>query len=100
MSNIYHGIFYRQVCLLATDKKKTTIKQKKNNLPPASIFLKSGLRTQKYFCVAILQLKQSSLALELMGKSNQGNKGYSGNQKNVSQGQRPDMENRHTQQRT
>ena len=33
-------------------------------------------------------------------KSNQGNQGYSGNQKNVIQGQRPDMENRHTHQRT
>ena len=33
-------------------------------------------------------------------KSNQGNQGYSGNQKNVIQGQRPDTENRHTQQRT
>ena len=32
--------------------------------------------------------------------SNQGNKDYSGNQKNVIKGQRPDMENRHTQQRT
>ena len=35
-----------------------------------------------------------------MYKSNQGNQGYSGNQKNAIQGQRPDMENRHTQQRT
>ena len=33
-------------------------------------------------------------------KSNQGNQGYSGNQKNAIQGQRPHMENRHTQQRT
>ena len=33
-------------------------------------------------------------------KSNQGNQGYSVNQKNVVQGQRPDVENRHTQQRT
>ena len=33
-------------------------------------------------------------------KSNQGNQGYSGNQKNAIQGQRPDMENRHTQQKT
>ena len=33
-------------------------------------------------------------------KSNQGNQGYSGNQKNVIQEQRPDMENRHTKQRT
>ena len=31
-------------------------------------------------------------------KSNQGNQGYSGNQNNVIQGQRPDIENRHTQQ--
>ena len=31
-------------------------------------------------------------------QSNQGNQSYSGNQK--IQGQRPDMENRHTQQRT
>ena len=30
-------------------------------------------------------------------KNNQGNQGYSGNQKNVIQGQRPDIENRHTQ---
>ena len=30
----------------------------------------------------------------------QGNQGYSGDQKNVMQGQRPDMENRHTPQRT
>ena len=30
-------------------------------------------------------------------KSNQGNRGYSDNQKNVSQGQRPDKENKHTQ---
>ena len=35
-----------------------------------------------------------------LGKSNQGNQGYSGNQENVIQGQRPDMEYRHTQQRT
>ena len=35
-----------------------------------------------------------------MFKSNQGNQGYSGNQKNVIQGQRPEMENRHSQQRT
>ena len=35
-----------------------------------------------------------------MSKSNQGNQGYSGNQKNAIQGQRPDMENKHTQQRT
>ena len=33
-------------------------------------------------------------------KSNQGNQDSSGNQKNVIQGQRPDIENRHTQQRT
>ena len=33
-------------------------------------------------------------------KSNQGNQSFSGNQKNGIQGQRPDMENRHTQQRT
>ena len=32
--------------------------------------------------------------------NNQGNQGYSGNQKNGIQGQRPDMKNRHTQQRT
>ena len=32
-------------------------------------------------------------------KSNRGNKGYSGNQQNVIHGQRPDMENKHTQQR-
>ena len=32
--------------------------------------------------------------------SNQGNQGYSSKQKNVIQGQRPDKENRHTQQRT
>ena len=32
-------------------------------------------------------------------KSIQGNQGYSGNQ-NIIQGQRPDMENRHTEQRT
>ena len=37
--------------------------------------------------------------LTVLGKSNQGNQGYS-NQKNVIQGQRPDMENKHTQQRT
>ena len=30
-------------------------------------------------------------------KSNQGNQDYSGNQKNIIQGQRPDMENRHEQ---
>ena len=30
-------------------------------------------------------------------KSNQGNQGYSGKQKNVIQEQRPDMKNRHTQ---
>ena len=34
-----------------------------------------------------------------MLKSNQGNQSYSGYQKNVIQGQRPDMENRQTQQR-
>ena len=34
-----------------------------------------------------------------ISKSNQGNQGYSGNQKNAMQGQRPDIENRHTQQR-
>ena len=33
-------------------------------------------------------------------ESNQGNQCSSGNQKNITQGQRPDMENRHTQQRT
>ena len=33
-------------------------------------------------------------------KSNQGNQGYSGKQKRVIQGQIPDTENRHTQQRT
>ena len=33
-------------------------------------------------------------------KNNQGNQGYSGNQKNAIQGQKHDMENRHTQQRT
>ena len=31
-------------------------------------------------------------------KGNQGNQGYSGNHMNVIQGQRSDMENRHTQQ--
>ena len=35
-----------------------------------------------------------------MSKSNQGNQDNSGNQKNAIQGQRQDMENRHTQQRT
>ena len=35
-----------------------------------------------------------------MGKSNQGNQGDSGKQKDVIQGQRSDMENIHTQQRT
>ena len=34
----------------------------------------------------------------IVRKSNQGNRGYSGNQKNVISGQRPDIENRHTQQ--
>ena len=38
--------------------------------------------------------------LEAMLESNQGNQGYSGNQKNVIKGQRPHMENRHTPQRT
>ena len=33
-------------------------------------------------------------------KSNQGNQDSSGNKKNVIQGERPDMENTHTQQRT
>ena len=33
-------------------------------------------------------------------KSNQRNQGYSRNQKNVIQGPRLDMENRHTQQKT
>ena len=33
-------------------------------------------------------------------KEYQGNQGYSGGQTNVIQGQRPDMENRHAQQRT
>ena len=37
---------------------------------------------------------------EILGKSNQGNQGYSGNQKNITQVQRPDIENRHTRQRT
>ena len=36
----------------------------------------------------------------LAWKSNQGNQDYSGNQKNEIQGQRPDIENRHTRQRT
>ena len=36
----------------------------------------------------------------IIWKSNQGNQGSSVNQKNVIQGQRPDRENRHTQQRT
>ena len=35
-----------------------------------------------------------------LGKSNQGNQGYSGIQKYVIQGQRPDIENKDTQQRT
>ena len=35
-----------------------------------------------------------------MFKSNQGNQDSSGNQNNVIQGQRPDMENRQRQQRT
>ena len=36
----------------------------------------------------------------IVRKSNQGNQYSSSNQKNVIQGQRPDKENRHTQQRT
>ena len=36
----------------------------------------------------------------IVWSSNQGNHGYSGNQKNAIQGQNPDMENKHTQQRT
>ena len=35
-----------------------------------------------------------------IGKSNQGYQDSSGNQKNIIQGQRPDTENRQTQQRT
>ena len=35
-----------------------------------------------------------------MYKNNQGNQDSSGNQKNVIHGQKPDIENRHTQQRT
>ena len=35
-----------------------------------------------------------------MFKSNQGNLDYSSNQKNIIEGQKPDMQNRHTQQRT
>ena len=35
-----------------------------------------------------------------MSKSNQRNQDFSGNMKNGIQGQRPDMENRRTQQRT
>ena len=37
---------------------------------------------------------------ELLSKSNQGNQGSSGNQKNIILGQRPDIENGHTQKRT
>ena len=37
-----------------------------------------------------------SIRSEVMWKSNQGNQGSSGNQKNTVHGQRPDMENRHT----
>ena len=42
------------------------------------------------------------VTLDKFLKSNQGNQVYSGNQKkkNVMQGKRPDMENRHTQIRT
>ena len=36
---------------------------------------------------------------KICGKSNQGNQDFSGKQKNVIQRQRPDMENRHTEQR-
>ena len=38
--------------------------------------------------------------MTLIKKSNKGNQDYSGNQKNAIQGQRPDMENRNTQQIT
>ena len=41
-----------------------------------------------------------SSCLQIIEGVNQGNRGYSGNQKNAIQGQRPDTENRHTQQRT
>ena len=37
---------------------------------------------------------------QIVLRSNQGNQNSSGNQKNVIQGQRPDIENRQTQQRT
>ena len=37
--------------------------------------------------------------LFLLNKSNQGDQGSSGNKKDVIQGQRPDMKNRHTKQR-
>ena len=38
--------------------------------------------------------------VNLVYKNNQGNQGSSGNQKNAIRGQRPDLENGHTQQRT
>ena len=47
-----------------------------------------------------MSIKTQFVELKTILKSNQGNQGYSGNQKNAIHGQRPDMENRHTQQRT
>ena len=46
----------------------------------------------------ILMISPSKVFIEF--KSNQGNQDSSGNQKNVIQGQRSDMENRQKQQRT
>ena len=44
-------------------------------------------------------LNNSSICTYSCWESNQGNQGYSGNQNNAIHGRRPDMENRHTQQR-
>ena len=81
-----------------------------------SFFVLAGSRKQGYFffwpnnflfkksvipCIIVLgALFQCTLESFDLWKSNQWNQGYRGNQKNVIQGQRPDMENIHAQQRT
>ena len=48
----------------------------------------------------MMSICYEALTSVFVRESNQGNQGFSGNQKNVIQGQTPDMENRHAQQRT
>ena len=52
-----------------------------------------------YFIQHIKYLSHENKRNALFRKNNQGNQGSSCNQKNVMQGQRADMKNRHTQQK-